>query len=121
MPRDNETRLREFHEAKWDEPLIFDMGVVGERGVLLPQPAEDVEREAGDCMAELPAYLQRKQPPLLPEVTQMRVNRHYLHLSQETLGADVTIDISQGTCTMKYSPKVQEHLMARNPNITEIH
>lgn len=121
MPRDNITYLRNFHEAKWDEPLIFDMSVAGERGVLLPQPADEVEKEVGDCMAELPAYLRRKQPPLLPEVSQMRVNRHYLHLSQETLGADVSIDISQGTCTMKYSPKVQEHLMSRNPNITEIH
>ncbi len=97
------------------------MSVAGERGVLLPQPSAAVEREAGDFLAQLPANLLRKQPPLLPEVSQMRVNRHYLRLSQETLGADVTIDISQGTCTMKYSPKVQEHLTSRNPNLTEIH
>jgi glycine dehydrogenase subunit 2 len=51
----------------------------------------------------------------------MEVNRHFMHLSQETLGTDVTIDISQGTCTMKYSPKVQEHLVARDPNMVEIH
>ncbi len=51
----------------------------------------------------------------------MRVNRHFMHLSQETLGTDVNIDISQGTCTMKYSPKVQEHVAARHPGITEIH
>ncbi|MGE5380501.1 MAG: aminomethyl-transferring glycine dehydrogenase subunit GcvPB, partial [Methylocystaceae bacterium] len=121
MARDNETLLRDFHEAKWDEPLIFDMSIPGERGVLLPQPSEEIEKEAEDCMAELPDYLLRKAPPVLPEVGQMRVNRHYLHLSQETLGADVTIDISQGTCTMKYSPKFQEHLAARNPDITEIH
>ena len=37
------------------------------------------------------------------------------------MGTDVTIDISQGTCTMKYSPKVQEHLAARHPGIREIH
>ena len=51
----------------------------------------------------------------------MRVLRHFMHLSQETLGTDVTIDISEGTCTMKYSPKVQEHIAARHPGIREIH
>ena len=51
----------------------------------------------------------------------MRVLRHFMHLSQETMGTDVTIDISQGTCTMKYSPKVQEHISARHPGIREIH
>ena len=51
----------------------------------------------------------------------MRVNRHYMRLSQETLGTDVNIDISQGTCTMKYSPKIQEHVATRNPGMAEIH
>ena len=51
----------------------------------------------------------------------MRVNRHYYHLSQETLGTDVTLGISEGTCTMKYSPKVQEHMAARHPGIVDVH
>ena len=51
----------------------------------------------------------------------MRVNRHFMRLSQEVLGTDVNIDISQGTCTMKYSPKFQEHIAARHPGITEVH
>jgi len=121
MGRNKDTLLRNFHEARWDEQLIFDMSVPGERGVLLPQPTPEIEAAAGDCLEDLPDFLKRKKAPLLPEVSQMRVNRHYLRLSQETLGADVTIDISQATCTMKYSPRVQEHLAARNPNITEIH
>ena len=33
-----------------------------------------------------------------------------MRLSQMTLGADVNIEIGQGTCTMKYSPKVNEQL-----------
>lgn len=121
MGRNKDTLLRNFHEARWDEQLIFDMSVPGERGVLLPQPSAEVEAAVKDCWEGLPDFLKRKKDPLLPEVSQMRVNRHYLRLSQETLGADVTIDISQATCTMKYSPRVQEHLTARNPNITEIH
>ena len=51
----------------------------------------------------------------------MRVNRHYMRLSQQTLGNDVSVDIGQGTCTMKYSPKVQEHLVRSNPDIADIH
>ena len=43
-----------------------------------------------------------------------------MRLSQETLSVDTTPDF-EGTCTMKYSPKVQEHMVARNPKITEVH
>lgn len=121
MARDKNTLLRNFHEARWDEEMIFDMSVPGERGVLVPRPCDTIENQVGDPAADLPQSIKRKKAPLLPEVSQMRVNRHYMRLSQETLGADVTIDISQATCTMKYSPKVQEHLAAHNPNITEIH
>ena len=37
--------------------------------------------------------------------------RHFLRLSQETLGQDVDIHLGLGTCTMKYSPKVNEALV----------
>lgn len=121
LRRDYNTRLRRFHEAKWDEELIFELSVPGQRGVLVPLACKEIEQEVGDGISVLPQNLRRKNPPKLPEVHQMRVNRHYLRLSQEVLGADVTPDISQGTCTMKYSPKVQEHLVARNPNVVEVH
>jgi glycine dehydrogenase subunit 2 len=48
------------------------------------------------------------------------VLRHYLRLSQETLGADVDIHLGLGTCTMKYSPKVNEELV-RTPQMIELH
>lgn len=117
MRRDYKTRLRRFHEAKWDEELIYELSVPGQRGVLVPKASEYIEKEIGDGISVLPDNLKRKNPPILPEVHQMRVNRHYMR----TLGADVTPDISQGTCTMKYSPKVQEHMVSRNPDIVEIH
>jgi glycine dehydrogenase subunit 2 len=53
-------------------------------------------------------------------MSQVHVLRHYLRLSQETLGADLNIDVGQGTCTMKHSPKVNEQL-ARLPEISELH
>jgi glycine dehydrogenase subunit 2 len=119
--RDYDTRLRRFHEAKWDEEIIYELSVPGQRGVLVPKAHSKIEAEIGDGVSVLPKNMRRKNPPDLPEVHQMRINRHYMRLSQEVLGADITPDISQGTCTMKYSPKVQEHLVARNPNIVEVH
>jgi len=121
MSRDEKTLLRKFHQARWDEQIIFEMSVPGERGILVPEAEEEIQLEIGDISNLVPGQLLRRARPGLPEINQMRVNRHYLRLSQETLGADVNLDISQGTCTMKYSPRVQEHTAARNPGITELH
>lgn len=30
-------RKRDFHEARWDEPIIMELGSPGERGVLVPK------------------------------------------------------------------------------------
>src|SRR3989304_7898957 len=120
MGRDNNTLLRKFHQAKLDEQIIFEMTVPGERRILVREPEADIRKEVGSGVAAIPPKLRRKEAPKLPEINQMRVLRHFMHLSQETMGTDVTIDISQGTCTMKYSPKVQEHIAARHPGMTEI-
>ena len=113
-------RLRRFHQARWDEPIIFELSADGERGVLVP-PVEAGIRSAGEAgISSLPRSVRRQRPPGLPQISQNRVLRHYLRLSQENLGADVNIDVGQGTCTMKYSPKVNDQL-ARMPEIAELH
>lgn len=112
--------LRRFHQASWDEPVIFELSQPGQRGILVPQAEEEVQREAGDVLGALPASLRRKQPPKLPEMSQIHVLRHYARLSQENLGIDLNIDIGQGTCTMKYNPKVNDQL-ARSPRMSELH
>ena len=121
MGRDRETLLRKYHQARWDEEIICEMHVPGERGILVPEAEPGIREAVGDGCSRIPENLRRKQPPALPEINQMRVNRHYMRLSQETLGTDVNIDISQGTCTMKYSPKIQEHVATRNPGMAEVH
>ena len=113
-------RLRDFHQARWDEPVIFELSAEGERGVLLPETEPGIERAVGDVAASLPRSVRRRTPPALPEISQNRVLRHYLRLSQETLGADLNVDVGQGTCTMKYSPKVNDAL-ARSPKLAELH
>jgi len=112
--------LRRFHQAKWDEPIIFELSREGQRGILVPEVEDGIRNEVGDVLATLPEEMRRKQPPKLPELSQPQVLRHYVRLSQETLGTDLNIDVGQGTCTMKYNPKVNDQL-ARMPQVAELH
>lgn len=108
-----------FHQAKWDEPVIFELTNPGERGILVNHPVAEIV-SATDGTDSLPEFLRRKETPALPEISQPRVLRHYARLAQETLGADVNIEIGQGTCTVKYSPKINDQL-ANHPKMREMH
>ena len=35
---------RDFHEARWDEPIIMKLGNPGERGILVPKADEKVTK-----------------------------------------------------------------------------
>lgn len=114
-------RLREgFHQAKWDEPVVFELHNPGERGILVGEAEEAIRTAVGDGLSRIPENMRRKSLPALPEISQMRVLKHFLRLSQHTLGADFNVDIGQGTCTMKYSPKVNESFI-RSPRSAELH
>jgi len=117
--KENKT-MRNFHEAKWDEPIIFELSTRGERGILIPRVEKEIEDCVGDGISVIPKEIRRKKPPQLPEISQMRVLKHFLRLSQQCLGADFNIDIGQGTCTMKYNPKINE-VLASSPKTREIH
>ncbi|MFA8341588.1 MAG: aminomethyl-transferring glycine dehydrogenase subunit GcvPB [Rhodothermaceae bacterium] len=120
MKIDPNSRLRNFHQAKWDEEIIFQLGRKGERGVLLPKIENEIKDTVGDALSELPQNMVRKEAPALPEISQMRVLKHFLRLSQQNLGADLNVDIGQGTCTIKYNPKINEEF-ARNPKASQLH
>ncbi len=111
---------RRFHQARWDEPLIFELSQPGQRGVLPPAVDPGILAEVGNPAAALPDGLRRDQPPALPELSQVHVVRHYARLAQENLGADLNIDIGQGTCTMKHNPKVNDQL-ANSPKAVDVH
>jgi len=111
---------RRFHQARWDESVIFDLSTPGARGLLVPEVEREVADAAGNVLETIPEPLRRASPPALPELSQVHVLRHYLRVSQETLGADLNIDVGQGTCTMKHNPKINEQL-ARLPEISELH
>ena len=110
----------DFHQAKWNEPIIFELHQKGEKGVEVPPVDEEITQLVGDGISDLPLEMKRKSKAALPEIGQARVLRHYLRLSQETLGSDFNVEIGQGTCTMKYIPKINEFLV-RDPKLTELH
>ena len=113
-------RLRAFHQARWDEPIIYELSNQGDRAVHVPDAGDEIRATIGDPLARVPKAMKREKPPALPEISQPQVLRHYLRLSQENLGADLNVDIGQGTCTMKYSPKINDQL-ARDPGMSELH
>jgi glycine dehydrogenase subunit 2 len=110
--------LRRYHAAVWDEPTVMELGRAGRRGVAMPPVEAPVAALAGDAGSLVPERARRRRPPALPELSEFEVLRHYLRLSQETLGM---MGISLfGTCTMKYNPVISEEL-SRLPEVREIH
>lgn len=67
----------------------------------------------------VPAVLLRKEPPGLPEVSELDVVRHYTNLSEKCFSVD-NGSYPLGSCTMKYNPKVNEDA-ARLPGFTGLH
>lgn len=112
--------VRRFHQARWDEPLIFELTSAGQRGLLVPEVEAGIRAVVGNVLADLPNHLRREPPPSLPELSQPQVVRHFTRLSQETLGPDVNLAIGMGTCTMKYNPKINERFV-RSPKLSSLH
>jgi glycine dehydrogenase subunit 2 len=92
------------------EPLIFEISSPGRRAVFLPEL--DVPE------ADLPEELLREELPL-PEVSEGDLMRHYVRLSQLNHAVDTGF-YPLGSCTMKYSPKVNEEA-AKLPGFTRTH
>ncbi len=108
-----------FHAARWNEPLIMELSEIGARGIKPPAVDDEISNIVGDVVGNLPKGARRTGLPKLPEVSQHRVLRHFLRLSQMCMGFDVATDM-MGTCTMKYSPKVHEHI-ARSSKLADLH
>ncbi len=103
-------KVREYHAPRWNEPIIHELTSPGERGFIPPRAEEKIKKRVGPASDLIPGSMRRKTPPGLPELNQAQVLRHYLRLSQMTLGMEMEIDLGIGTCTMKYSPKINEEL-----------
>ena len=93
------------------EPTIFDLSSPGRIGVTMP--ASDVPETALP-----PKELLRSDLPL-PELAEVDVFRHYMHLSKFNYSVDSGF-YPLGSCTMKYNPKINEDT-ARLPGFLFTH
>ena len=85
------------------EPLLFEKSSVGRQGYTLPPM--DVPVQSIDEV--IPSQFQRDDAPDLPELSEMDVMRHFIHLSLMNHHVDKGF-YPLGSCTMKYNPKVNE-------------
>jgi len=108
-----------FRQADWDEPLIFELSRKGRMGHMLPLLEPEIE---GEIPTEelVPENILRGGEIKLPEVSEIQVLRHYIHLSQMNYGVTSGKIYPLGSCTMKYNPIINE-VMAAHPKITELH
>ena len=92
--------------------LIFERSHPGRRNAA-QSPAHSAD------VTGIPAHLLRKEPPLLPEASEMDVVRHYTRLSQKNFSIDTNF-YPLGSCTMKYNPRACNSL-AMLPNFLARH
>ena len=81
--------------------LIFDLSRRGRQA--------RAQVPAAMPVAHIPAGLLRRQPPVLPEVSELDALRHYTRLSQRNFSID-THFYPLGSCTMKYNPRACNRL-----------
>lgn len=91
--------------------LIYERSVPGRRTHLLPKNSFPQK--------ELPQGLARKDPPRLPEMSEVAIGRHYTQLAKQTFGVNNGF-YPLGSCTMKYNPRVNEAVAAL-PGFTRVH
>ncbi|MBK8164030.1 MAG: aminomethyl-transferring glycine dehydrogenase subunit GcvPB [Gammaproteobacteria bacterium] len=78
--------------------LIFEHSAPARRAALQAPAADNT------ALADIPAAFLRREAPLLPEVSELQVVRHYTRLSQKNFSID-THFYPLGSCTMKYNPR----------------
>jgi len=109
-----EAKPIETRQLLHTSPPIFEQGAPGRSGASLPPlDVPDVDPVA------LYGALARTTPPLLPQVSEVEVTRHYTRLSRWNYAIDIGL-YPLGSCTMKYNPKVNERV-ARLPSFAGLH
>ena len=82
--------------------LIFELGAPESR--CIEAPPLDVPLGVVD---DLLGGYGRKIPPVLPNVTELEIMRHFAHLASMNFGVDSGM-YPLGSCTMKYNPRINE-------------
>lgn len=92
--------------------LIFEISSPGRNAHAQLPPAVTIP-------LKLSKNLLRVEKPILPEVSELQVVRHYTHLSRKNFCIDTQF-YPLGSCTMKYNPR-GVHKMALLPGFVERH
>lgn len=95
--------------------LIFEISQPGRTAYSLPE--SDVPSIF--LTDKFSQHLIRKEPAVLPEVSEPQLMRHYTSLSSKNFGVDNGF-YPLGSCTMKYNPKINEDV-ARYDGFAAIH
>ena len=96
-------------------PLLFEQSKKDRKGFKIPSsevlnvPLEDF----------IPLEYLRKDKANLPELTEFQVVRHFTNLSTKNHHVDKDF-YPLGSCTMKYNPKINDHI-ASFPGFSQIH
>jgi glycine dehydrogenase subunit 2 len=98
--------------ASFQEPLIFERGSPGRKGVSLPP----IQRPSEQW---LPEELVRPEVEGFPELSELDVVRHFTRLSQYNFSIDTNF-YPLGSCTMKYNPRINESV-ARMTGFADLH
>ncbi len=93
------------------EPVIFELSAAGRRA--------PTHASTKPLTIDLPPDLLRKNPPCLPEVSELQTVRHFTRLSQRNFSIDTNF-YPLGSCTMKYNPRICNQL-AMLPEFSERH
>ena len=85
-------------------------GIAARRPALVREPLP---------LPELPPEYRRRTPPILPELTEGQVVRHYTHLATINYAIDTGF-YPLGSCTMKYNPRASNRVAAE-PGLNAVH
>jgi glycine dehydrogenase subunit 2 len=95
--------------------LVFELSRPGRRCHRLPEADVPTRPNTG----LIPAKHLAQSPPLLPELDELTLIRHFTNLSGRNMSIDTNF-YPLGSCTMKYNPKRHERL-AGFPGFAELH
>ena len=101
---------------KHPEKIIFEYSRP-KRGSYGQWPTEP--ETPNEVASDIPENLRRKKAPLLPEVSELEVVRHFTRLSRLNFSIDQGL-YPLGSCTMKHNPRTNEE-MARLPGFAAAH
>ncbi|HZS52185.1 MAG TPA: aminomethyl-transferring glycine dehydrogenase subunit GcvPB [Bryobacterales bacterium] len=98
-----------------NEPLLFERSSPGKKAYQLPP----LDVPPVDPAAALGAENVRREIAGFPEVSEVEIIRHFTRLSTWNYAIDLGV-YPLGSCTMKYNPRVNEHV-ARIEGLAQAH